>query len=65
MNGKHPMGNEQDCGPTDLPSIAARLDFFGRQHPRLMLAVTLVAAILATLMLLAQPQGAVVLYQAF
>ena len=45
--------------------LGARVDAFMSRHARAMLAVTIAAAIVATLALLAQPQGAIVLYQAF
>jgi hypothetical protein len=45
--------------------LGTRVDAFMSSHPRAMLAVTIAAAIVATLALLGQPQGAIVLYQAF
>jgi len=45
--------------------LLASLDSFGASHPKLMLAATVLTAIIATLVLLARAQGAAVLYQAF
>ena len=46
-------------------TLLERVDGFLRERPAAMLAATIGAAVLATMALLAQPQGAIVLYQAF
>jgi len=46
------------------PTRAERLDAFGRQHPRLMLAAVLLAALGVTLLLLSTG-AAVIQYEAF
>jgi hypothetical protein len=45
--------------------VLEQVDAWMSRHPRLMLVATLFAAVIATLSLLSQRQGAVVLYQAF
>jgi hypothetical protein len=45
--------------------VLAHVDACMSRHPRLMFIATIVGAVIATLVLLAQRQGAVVLYQAF
>lgn len=65
MNGQHPS---EDNPTGDLPTASglfAWLDEFGRRHSTLMLAATVIAGLLAALTLLAQTQGAIILYQAF
>ena len=51
--------------PAGTGSWMERADAWLRRRPKLMLTVTIMAAVVATLILLAQPQGAIVLYQAF
>lgn len=52
------------AGRTTRP-FASRLDGFGRRHPRLMLLLVVGLACVATVLLLARSEGAVVLYQRF
>ena len=65
MNGQHPTGSDASGGPRMASELLASLDSFGASHPKLMLAATVLTAIIATLVLLARAQGAAVLYQAF
>jgi hypothetical protein len=65
MNGQHQQDNDASGAPAVAPNLLASLDAYGVRHPKLLLATTLLAAIVATLALLAQTQGAAVLYQAF
>lgn len=46
-------------------AASGRFDHWGRRHPRLLLALVLALAGVATLLLLAKSEGAVVLYQRF
>lgn len=50
---------------TSAGGVTGRLDAFARRHPRLMLAAVLGLAAVATVVLLARSEGAVVLYQRF
>ncbi|HUD73187.1 MAG TPA: hypothetical protein VMQ62_14600 [Dongiaceae bacterium] len=45
--------------------IPARLDHFGRRHPRVMLLALIALAACATVLLLFKSEGAIVLYQRF
>ena len=51
--------------PAGARPPAARLDDFGRKHPRLMLAAIVALAAIATVLLLFKSEGAGVLYQRF
>jgi hypothetical protein len=48
-----------------LDQLSSRLDAFGRRHFGLMMSLTLLAAVVATVLLLSQTEGPVVLYQAY
>lgn len=48
-----------------MDRILKRLDDLGRRHPRGMLALVLVLALVVTLLLLSQKHAATVLYQGF
>ena len=65
MSGHHPTGSDARGDPATAPELLAWLDAFGASHPKLMVAATVLSAILATLVMLASAQGAAVLYQAF
>ena len=59
------MSTSTDREGRKKQSRSERLDDLGRRHPWLTLVTTLVATTVATLMLLLQSEGTVVLYQAF
>jgi hypothetical protein len=46
-------------------SLCDRLDRFGRRHPRLMLATTILMAIVTTLILIYNTKDTAVVYRAF
>ena len=45
--------------------VSGRIDRFGRRHPRLMVALTVLAALATTIILLVFSQGQKILYKAF
>jgi len=46
-------------------SLHERLDQFGRRHPRLMLATTILVGIFATVILIYKTQDTTIVYKAF
>lgn len=57
--------NEPGGTPASKLSLRQRLDAHGRRHPGQLLALTVVLAVVVTLVLLSSSEAPVVLYQAF
>lgn len=59
--------NETAPAPTPgpRPGLRQRADAYGRRHPAQLLALTLLLAIIVTVVLLSSSEAPVVLYQAF
>ena len=65
MSGQRQEGNDTSGDSAAEPSLVRWLDAYAARHPRQMFAATVLAAIVATLTLLSQEYGVVVLYQTF